>query len=119
MKATNIGKTIVVWKNLTGEEAKKLVDALKKIILVYRNCPKDTFFKVIPIQLVDKNNFVSIIKKRNEVLISMNKNNDKFTYSAIINGDELYKSIGILENLEQLIKNRIRIAEKFSNSKMD
>lgn len=119
MKATNIGKTIIVWNQLTDNQASDLIQTLKDIIINYRKLEQYNFFnRPIPIALEEKNNYLCIIKKHNEVFVCSTRNVNKdgghsFSYNAIINGDFLYDSIYLLKNSYEKIQKQINILQKY------
>jgi len=64
MKATNIGKTIIVWDKLSDSDAKRVINALKIILINYRQLTQDCVVdRPTPIALKDDNNYLCIIKK--------------------------------------------------------
>ena len=115
INALHIGKTIVVWDKLNDEEIKSLVYSLVDIIKIYKEENIDN--KPIPIKLIEKDKLLSIIKKHDEIVLSLTKNNGKYIFNPILNGDELYKSIGILKNAEYTLKSEIKICKQFPNTK--
>jgi len=118
MKATHIGKTILVWNKLSDEEILRLIASLKQILNDYRNFTKliDTD-KPIPINLKDDNQYLCIIKKNSEIFLCATKNKNEYSYNTIINADFLFKSIDLLENCKCLLKQRINTTQIFSNTK--
>ena len=58
INVTTINKTIIVWNNLSKEEAKDLIDILSNILSYYASKQTD---KYIPIPLKDDYNYLSII----------------------------------------------------------
>lgn len=115
MNATHIGKTIIIWDKLNDHQISELLSVLKNIILVYRkNISILTQPISIPIPLKQNNNFISIIKKHNEILISMNKYKNNIDFSPILNGDILYESLEILKNPEYYIVSKIKTFSKYS-----
>lgn len=70
MKATNIGKTIIVWNKLSDSEIIEIINVLKEIIGNYRKYESQNLFnRPIPIALEEPNNYLCIIKKHHEIFI--------------------------------------------------
>ena len=114
MKALNIGKTILVWNKITDSQAKELTESLAKLIQICRNNEHYLDVQVpIPITLPN-NSYLCIIKKRNEVLISITKNklSKSIEYMPILNGDILYQYIDIVKSSELILNNRIDMSYK-------
>ena len=105
INVTTINKTIIVWNNLSKEEAKDLIDILSNILSYYASKQTD---KYIPIPLKDDYNMLSVIKDKT-------KNPTQISCSPIINGDKLYESINILRNYKRNIDKRINIISKMSS----
>lgn len=115
MKATNIGKTIIVWERLSDEEATRLVKAITHIVLDYQEKTSgDGCKKPIPIALLNKGSHLAIIKKQNEIIVSTNKFNGKWSFMPILNGDELYPSVALLERYS--CKKYLTIYERYPNT---
>jgi len=115
MHATNIGKTILVWDKLKDDEVIRLIKALKHLILNYRNCTEGIGYeKPIPVYLYNKGIFLAIIKKHNEIIISTSKKNGEWIFNPILNGDELYESIKLIEKYDS--KQFLQIYDYFPNT---
>lgn len=113
MKAIAIGKTIIVYNYLSENQIKELLDSLKKIIEICRMNENYKYVETpIPIT-IPNHSYLCIIKKHNEILISVTKNiKNEFQYTPILNGDELYKYINLLNNNEVRLNNRIDMIYK-------
>lgn len=127
MKATHIGKTIIVWDKLSDMEAQRVITALQDIIINYRQITKDIEIdskeknRPIPIILKDSNQFLCIMKKHKEILISAVKGTDKnnktqYLYNAILNADYLFKSIDLLEDTLDDMTSHARILQQFPDT---
>ena len=122
MKATHIGKTILVWNELSDKQASRVITALKDIISKYRLLTNNSGLnRPIPIALKNDNNYLCLIKKHNEIFvcstkISNNKTITPYVYNAIINIDFLYKSIEMLENAFDDLQSHIDILQRFPNT---
>ena len=116
INVTTINKTIIVWNNLSKEEAKDLTDSLSNILSYYASKQTD---KYIPIPLKDDYNYLAIINKNGYNMLSVikdkTKNPTQISCSPIINGDKLYESISILRNYKRNIDKRINIISKMSS----
>ena len=116
INVTTINKTIIVWNNLSKEEAKDLIDILSNMLSYYASKQTD---KYIPIPLKDDYNYLSIINKNGYNMLSVvkdkTKNPAQISCSPIINGDKLYESISILRNYKRNIDKRVNIISKMSS----
>ena len=116
MQSTHLGKTILVWNRLSDSEIKRIINSLTKIIENYRKRTNGLgFSKPIPIPLYSNNTYLSIVLKHNEIFVSTTRNDKKWDFNPIINCDELYKSIELIEEYD--IAKYMSICEKYPDTK--
>jgi len=122
MKATNIGKTILVWNQLSDVEIGELITVLKNIIKNYRTLNNDKVNnRPIPIALTQKNEYLCVLKKREEILVCSTKTitntgENSYNYNFVINADSLYSSLYFLKDSFNYLQDHIRVLEKFPNT---
>lgn len=107
MKACHIGKTIIIWDKLNDSEISRFINAIFNLISSYKQYTNNEGYnKPIPIKLFDKNQYLGILKKHNEIVISISKLNKNWNFIPILNADELYKSLDAIEqyNLQKYLK---------------
>lgn len=115
MQSTYLGKTILVWNRLSDSEISRIIDSLTKTIEDYRKRTNGLgFSKPIPIPLYNDNTYLSIIIKHDEIFVSTTRNDKKWDFNPIINCDELYKSIELIEEYD--INKYISICEKYPDT---
>jgi len=122
MKATHIGKTIIVWNKQSDENISELIESLKAIINVYRDLTKyNKIDKPIPIKLLKNNQYLCIVEKNREVFVcatKINKDGCKiYNYSPVINGDDLFYSLPLLKKCHYELKNKIYLTQHYPNTK--
>lgn len=111
-----------MWNKLSDEKASKIIQALKNIILSYRELADSNIFsKPIPIVLEESNHYLCVLKKHKEIMICSTKitnNNGKvYNYNAILNADYLYNSLSLLEDSYEDMQRHVNILQKFPQTK--
>ena len=118
MRAATLGKTILIWENLTDVQVKELQKTLNDIILNYQELNTNM---AIPLTLKEKFQYLVVMQKGNNVIVSANKivqePNSKFIYSPILNGDALYNSIEQLKCAKREMLKRCKICNHASEKK--
>ena len=107
MKACHIGKTIIIWDKLNDDELIRLLKALSNLISKYKIYTNNKGYdRPIPVPLYKDYTYLGIIKKHNEIVVSISKLDESWKFIPILNGDELYKSIERIEvyNMKPYLK---------------
>ena len=118
MRASTLGKTILIWEKLTDAQVKELQAALSEILKNYKELNTNM---ALPLTLKEKFQYLVVMQKENNVIVSSSKigqdPNSKFVYSPILNGDVLYNSIEQLKCAKREMLKRCNVCNKLPHHK--
>lgn len=70
---------------------------------------------MIPVPLFNRGNYLSILYKHNEIIVSSTRNKGEWKFNPIINCDQLFKNIELIENYD--MKQFIDICNEYPDTK--
>ena len=117
MKAAILNKkTVVVWNDISDEEAEHLLHTLTDIIKSYQKAVKDLGNELqgvaIPIPCDNEGRYISVVHKNGNIVLSTTRTDGSYVFTPLLNGDTLYKNIDLLEDGTYDISKRVNVHKK-------